>query len=226
MTNCERESEQALLSRADLAIAIGEYSMAETRLHQAVARQYPEFDPCARLLLGSRHRKISIRCGFHIAAQRQQGRNRRGARRSRSCRTAHASAASRYLRRNRGGRARGAHRARERRRGGAPVESGAATRAADGSRRAPGSGGFVGTARCAKSSRCARNSKSSRCVRSCKCPATISRTCCIRLCRVRNSRWRHPLPEYREADHEVMEQKRTGTRLLRAACLGNGRRRR
>jgi cobalt-zinc-cadmium efflux system outer membrane protein len=35
-------TEQALLSRADLGIAIGEYSMAETRLHQAVARQYPE----------------------------------------------------------------------------------------------------------------------------------------------------------------------------------------
>jgi outer membrane protein TolC len=35
-------SEQALLSRADLGVAIGEYSMAETRLHQAVARQYPE----------------------------------------------------------------------------------------------------------------------------------------------------------------------------------------
>jgi outer membrane protein, heavy metal efflux system len=36
------KSEQALLSRADLAVAIGEYSMAETKLHQAVARQYPE----------------------------------------------------------------------------------------------------------------------------------------------------------------------------------------
>jgi outer membrane protein, heavy metal efflux system len=35
-------SEQALLSRADLGVAIGEYSMAETKLHLAVARQYPE----------------------------------------------------------------------------------------------------------------------------------------------------------------------------------------
>jgi len=34
--------EQALLSRADLGVAIGEYAMAETKLHQAVARQYPE----------------------------------------------------------------------------------------------------------------------------------------------------------------------------------------
>ena len=34
--------EQALLSRADLGVAIGEYAAAETRLHQAVARQYPE----------------------------------------------------------------------------------------------------------------------------------------------------------------------------------------
>jgi len=34
--------EQALLTRADLEAAIGEYSMAEARLHQAVARQYPE----------------------------------------------------------------------------------------------------------------------------------------------------------------------------------------
>jgi outer membrane protein, heavy metal efflux system len=34
--------EQALLARADLRVAIGEYSMAETKLHLAVARQYPE----------------------------------------------------------------------------------------------------------------------------------------------------------------------------------------
>ena len=36
--------EQALLSRADLRIAIGEYAVAETRLHLAVVRQYPELD--------------------------------------------------------------------------------------------------------------------------------------------------------------------------------------
>jgi outer membrane protein, heavy metal efflux system len=35
-------SEQALLSRADLGVAIGEYSMAERKFHLAVARQYPE----------------------------------------------------------------------------------------------------------------------------------------------------------------------------------------
>ena len=34
--------EQALLSRTDLRVAIGEYAVAETKLHQAVARQYPE----------------------------------------------------------------------------------------------------------------------------------------------------------------------------------------
>jgi CRISPR system Cascade subunit CasA len=34
--------EQALLTRADLRIAIGEYTAAETKLHLAVARQYPE----------------------------------------------------------------------------------------------------------------------------------------------------------------------------------------
>ncbi len=34
--------ELALLSRADLGVAIGEYAQAETRLHQAVARQYPQ----------------------------------------------------------------------------------------------------------------------------------------------------------------------------------------
>ena len=36
------QREQALLSRADLGIALGEYAAAETRLHQAVARQYPQ----------------------------------------------------------------------------------------------------------------------------------------------------------------------------------------
>ena len=36
--------EQALLSRADLAAAIGEYAQAETKLKQAIARQYPQFD--------------------------------------------------------------------------------------------------------------------------------------------------------------------------------------
>jgi cobalt-zinc-cadmium efflux system outer membrane protein len=35
-------AEQALLSRADLGIAIGDYAVAETRLQQAVARQYPQ----------------------------------------------------------------------------------------------------------------------------------------------------------------------------------------
>jgi outer membrane protein, heavy metal efflux system len=35
-------SEQALLSRADLGAAIGEYTVAERKLHLAVARQYPE----------------------------------------------------------------------------------------------------------------------------------------------------------------------------------------
>lgn len=35
--------EQALLSRSDLAIAIGDYAQAENKLHQAVLRQYPQF---------------------------------------------------------------------------------------------------------------------------------------------------------------------------------------
>ena len=35
--------EAALLSRADLGVAIGEYSAAEAKLRQAVARQYPQF---------------------------------------------------------------------------------------------------------------------------------------------------------------------------------------
>jgi cobalt-zinc-cadmium efflux system outer membrane protein len=40
----QRETrEQALLSRADLAQAIGEYAAAESRLRLSVARQYPEF---------------------------------------------------------------------------------------------------------------------------------------------------------------------------------------
>ena len=32
------------MSRADLAVAIGEYSAAEARLRQSVARQYPQFE--------------------------------------------------------------------------------------------------------------------------------------------------------------------------------------
>jgi outer membrane protein, heavy metal efflux system len=36
--------EEALLSRADLAVAIGEYSAAEARLRQSIARQYPQFE--------------------------------------------------------------------------------------------------------------------------------------------------------------------------------------
>jgi cobalt-zinc-cadmium efflux system outer membrane protein len=36
--------EQALLSRADLGVAIGGYAVAETKLKQAVARQYPQFE--------------------------------------------------------------------------------------------------------------------------------------------------------------------------------------
>ncbi|MGH8172395.1 MAG: TolC family protein [Rhodanobacteraceae bacterium] len=36
--------EQALLSRADLAAAIGEYAQAENKLQQAIARQYPQFE--------------------------------------------------------------------------------------------------------------------------------------------------------------------------------------
>jgi cobalt-zinc-cadmium efflux system outer membrane protein len=36
--------EQALLSRADLAVAINDYAAAETKLERAIARQYPQFD--------------------------------------------------------------------------------------------------------------------------------------------------------------------------------------
>lgn len=36
--------EQALLARADLAAAIGEYAQTETRLKQAIARQYPSIE--------------------------------------------------------------------------------------------------------------------------------------------------------------------------------------
>ncbi len=35
--------EQALLSRADLGMAIGEYAAAEAKLQQSIARQYPQF---------------------------------------------------------------------------------------------------------------------------------------------------------------------------------------
>jgi len=36
--------ERALLSRADLAVAIGEYAVAESKLKLAIARQYPQFE--------------------------------------------------------------------------------------------------------------------------------------------------------------------------------------
>lgn len=36
--------EKALLSRADLAVAIGEYAQAEKKLERAIARQYPQFE--------------------------------------------------------------------------------------------------------------------------------------------------------------------------------------
>ena len=39
----QQAGEQALRSRSDLAAAIDEYAAAETRLHQAVVRQYPQF---------------------------------------------------------------------------------------------------------------------------------------------------------------------------------------
>ncbi|MDP9085016.1 MAG: TolC family protein, partial [Pseudomonadota bacterium] len=35
--------EKALLSRADLAVAVGDYAQAETKLQQSIARQYPQF---------------------------------------------------------------------------------------------------------------------------------------------------------------------------------------
>ncbi len=43
-TQLSTAREQALVSRADLRIAVGEYAVAETRLHLAVLRQYPELD--------------------------------------------------------------------------------------------------------------------------------------------------------------------------------------
>lgn len=39
----QSSSEQALRARSDLAAAIDDYAAAETRLHQAVVRQYPQF---------------------------------------------------------------------------------------------------------------------------------------------------------------------------------------
>ena len=42
--NLQTAREQALLSRADLAVAINDYAEAETKLERAVARQYPQFE--------------------------------------------------------------------------------------------------------------------------------------------------------------------------------------
>lgn len=65
--------EAALLSRADLGIAIGEYAQAETRLHQAVARQYPQ------LVLGPGYywdhgiAKFPFDVGFTLPLNRNKG---------------------------------------------------------------------------------------------------------------------------------------------------------
>ncbi|HSS06957.1 MAG TPA: TolC family protein, partial [Rhodanobacteraceae bacterium] len=110
--------EQALLSRADLAIAVNDYAKAENRLERAIARDRAPVSAIriqARLLLGPRHREMAARRRIHAAVQSQSRRNRRSDGRARARRTTHARAASHDLRRDRSGRARRRGRARERR---------------------------------------------------------------------------------------------------------------
>jgi outer membrane protein TolC len=65
--------ELALLSRADLGVAIGEYAQAETRLHQAVARQYPQLVLEPGYYWDHGIAKFPFDVGFTVPLNRNQG---------------------------------------------------------------------------------------------------------------------------------------------------------
>jgi outer membrane protein TolC len=65
--------EQALLSRADLALAIGDYAQAETRLHQAIARQYPELTLSPGYYWDHGIAKFPFDVGFTLPINRNRG---------------------------------------------------------------------------------------------------------------------------------------------------------
>jgi outer membrane protein TolC len=65
--------EQALLSRADLGEAIGEYAVAEARLQQSIARQYPEFELSPGYYWDHGIAKFPFDVGFTLPFNRNKG---------------------------------------------------------------------------------------------------------------------------------------------------------
>ncbi len=65
--------EQALLSRADLGQAIGEYSTAEAKLQQSVARQYPQFVLSPGYYWDHGITKFPLDMGFTLPLNRNRG---------------------------------------------------------------------------------------------------------------------------------------------------------
>ncbi|MEP6548174.1 MAG: TolC family protein [Gammaproteobacteria bacterium] len=68
-----RTREQALLSRSDLAQAIGEYSAAEAKLQQSVARQYPQFVLSPGYYWDHGIAKFPFDVGFTLPLNRNRG---------------------------------------------------------------------------------------------------------------------------------------------------------
>jgi cobalt-zinc-cadmium efflux system outer membrane protein len=72
--NKRREAaEQALLSRADLGMAIGDYAVAEARLEQAVARQYPQLTLSPGYYWDHGIAKFPFDVGFTLPLNRNRG---------------------------------------------------------------------------------------------------------------------------------------------------------
>ena len=65
--------ERALLSRADLGVAIGEYAIAETGLKLAVARQYPQFTLGPGYYWDHGIAKFPLDVGFTLPINRNKG---------------------------------------------------------------------------------------------------------------------------------------------------------
>jgi outer membrane protein, heavy metal efflux system len=65
--------EQALLSRADLGVAIGDYGAAEVKLQQAVARQYPQFILSPGYYWDHGIAKFPFDVGFTLPLNRNKG---------------------------------------------------------------------------------------------------------------------------------------------------------
>ena len=72
--NTQREArEQALLARADLGAAIGEYAAAESKLRLSVARQYPEFELSPGYYWDHGIAKFPFNLGFTLPVNRNRG---------------------------------------------------------------------------------------------------------------------------------------------------------